>query len=356
MTDQKLEKSDKKKPLSMEDMICGRIELPPASLVFGPPAIGKTSFASQAPGAFFLVTHTSDRSGTNEFDLKRFMIGHCKRASKTASCQGVCGWERTMEAIDFLSTHPACRTIVLDHMGGLEKVLVSHLLAIDPKGKRNMTEAHGGYQKAWDVAVMELGKLIERFDVARNNGKEIILIAHSFVKKVRDPELDQWEQHQIDLNEKLAIELRKWLDVVMYCNFDRHTYEEDGRKKAISTGLRLLHTRPPNSMAYFAKDRFSLPETIELSYAAFRKAYEQRPTVESVRGEIESQIGKLPVDKRVTALEYSQRTADVRTLLKFRDHLAKLIEASQDVTKEEVSTTSSGGTNVVTMTQQQAEA
>jgi len=76
------------------------------------------------------------------------------------------------------------------------------------------------------------------------------------------------------LNEaRKLLAVREWADAVLFANWEQYAAEVDGRTKGVSTGRRVLHTT--KTAAFEAKNRFALPDEIDLSWAGFAKAVER---------------------------------------------------------------------------------
>jgi hypothetical protein len=66
--------------------------------------------------------------------------------------------------------------------------------------------------------------------------------------------------------------LRDWCDAALFARYETftNTDEKTKRTRGVSTGARVLHTQ--RTAAWDAKNRYDLPETIPLDWAAFADA------------------------------------------------------------------------------------
>jgi hypothetical protein len=95
------------------------------------------------------------------------------------------------------------------------------------------------------------------------------------IKRFDSPETEPYDRYQPKLQERSGSLIREWADAVFFANYKTIVKQADvGFSKTVSRGVssgeRLLFTseRP----AYMAKNRYSLPESIPLDWAAFAEA------------------------------------------------------------------------------------
>ena len=106
-----------------------------------------------------------------------------------------------------------------------------------------------------------------------------MLMGHSIEKEIKPPEADPYRKYALDLlNDKASNLLYRWTDVVGFCNYkvavtgtttDKRGKVSAGR--AIGSGQRMmfLSERP----AWYAKNRFDLPNEISLSCQDYLAAF-----------------------------------------------------------------------------------
>jgi len=108
-----------------------------------------------------------------------------------------------------------------------------------------------------------------------DKGMVVILIAHTQIKRFDSPEVEPFDRYQPKLQERSNAILREWADAVLFANYKTLIKKDDvgfnkTSNRGISTGERLLYTseRP----AYMAKNRYSLPDSIPMSWESFAQA------------------------------------------------------------------------------------
>jgi len=242
----------------------GRIESPPRVLVYSPPKIGKTAFAAGIPGVVFLAAE----QGTQEFDVSR--VPPIRKCEGTGS-KHACGWSDVRGWLETFASSPHdFRALAIDTLDWLEAVLFSHLVAIDPKGRTSIVEAHGGYGKAYDLAVEEWRRVAALLDRCNARGMAIVLLAHSQIAKHHDPLTDEIDTHRLKMHKGGAGFWAEWSDAILFAGFE--LVRAAGTDAVTSTGRRVLHTTPHAQFAYLAGNRYGLPPVLDLSWSALQAA------------------------------------------------------------------------------------
>lgn len=230
---------------------------PLRAVIFGRDGVGKSTFAAGAPKPVFVAVE----SGLDNIDAR----------AVTAPKD----WPQLLASVDALASEPSCETLVIDSLDWAEQLLWSHLVATkaDDKGRKVKDIEGYGYGKGYVAAVNDWRILLSSLSAARDNGKNILLIAHSIRKPVKNPTGEDYEQYQIKINDKASGLIREWVDVVGFAELDVATVtdkDDGGRTKGQSTGKRILRTQP--AAGYEAKTRFALPAKIPLEWPTFASA------------------------------------------------------------------------------------
>ena len=103
----------------------------------------------------------------------------------------------------------------------------------------------------------------------------VILLAHTTIKRFDSPEVEPYDRYQPKLQERSNAVIREWADAVLFANYKTIVKKDDvgfnkTSNRGISNGERMLfcNERP----AYMAKNRYSLPDSIGLSWNEFAEA------------------------------------------------------------------------------------
>lgn len=224
----------------------------PRVMVYGVEGIGKSTFAAGAPNPIFICT---------EDGLGSLTVDHFPLAS---------AFSDVMSAIGTLySDKHDYQTVALDSLDWLESMIW-----------RDVESTHDAkdlaYGKGAVIAADKWREVLDGLNALRNDkGMAVVLIAHCTIKRFDSPETEPYDRYQPKLQERSNALIREWCDAVMFANYKTIVKKDDvGFNKTvargISTGERLLYTseRP----AYMAKNRYSLPESIPLSWDAFANA------------------------------------------------------------------------------------
>ena len=224
---------------------------PPRLLVFGPHGVGKTTFACAAPAP--IVIQTED--GLGMLETPAFPL-----ATDTAS---------VFEALETLYAQDhEFKTVVLDSADWLDNLVIKEVRA-------NHSAQELAYGKDTLLIAEQWRLILDWLNALRSKGMTVILIGHAEIKRFDPPDGDSFERYQPKLTARASALVQEWADAVLFASFktfvkSEAVAREKTVKKAISGGERLLHTG--EKPAYLAKNRYSLPETLPLSWEAFAKA------------------------------------------------------------------------------------
>jgi hypothetical protein len=234
-----------------------RSDKPPRTVVYGEHKIGKSTFGSCAPKPVFIQTE----DGLDNIDADAFPL--CKTWGE------VLGW------VGSLYTDPhEFKTVVLDSADWAEKLLHEHVC------KENKVESieSFGYGKGYVLAAEAFDELLDGLNALRvDRGMGVVVLCHAEIKRFDDPLANSYDRYQIKLHKQVAKLLQEWSDVIGYAQLDTATrtekkndFKKTERAIAITTGRRVLHLS--GSPAFGAGNRYSLPDVIDFSWAAYEEA------------------------------------------------------------------------------------
>lgn len=227
----------------------------PRIVVYGVHGIGKSTFGACAPAPIFLPTE----DGLGALDAPAFPLAK--------------SFAEVLEALGSLYSEPHdFKTLVVDSLDWLEPLIWAHTCELG--GKKSIEDF--GYGKGYLEAVTHWRAYLDGLNALRNDrGMTIIQIAHTAIKRFDSPETEPYDRYEIKLHQRAAGLVQEWADCVLFANYRVMTTATDVGfnakvRRAIGGGERLLHTteRP----AYLAKNRYSLPETLPLTWQAFSDA------------------------------------------------------------------------------------
>jgi hypothetical protein len=238
--------------MTLGAVVKGRLEQPTRAMIYGPEGVGKTTFGANAPNPIFLGAE----DGTAQLDAVRFPAPE--------------SWADILDAIQTLTVDQHdYKTLVIDTLDWAEPMLWAHICKRDEKKDIEDYGYGKGYAAALDEWRVFLGAL-ERLRKAR--GMHVVLVAHSWLKPFKNPEGEDFDRYELKLHPKAGGLLKEWCDAVLFANYETAAKvdKKTKRVRGVDTGMRLVHTE--RRAAYDAKNRYSLPETLPLSWADFEAA------------------------------------------------------------------------------------
>ncbi|KPL28542.1 MAG: hypothetical protein AMJ72_02680 [Acidithiobacillales bacterium SM1_46] len=224
----------------------------PRIMLYGVEGIGKSTFGAGCPNPIFILT---------EDGLGSLKVDHFPVAQATDDVMAAIG-TLYQEKHDF-------KTLVLDSLDWLEAIIQREIeTRYDAKDL--------AYGKGALIAAEKWREILEGLDALRNDRKmAIVLLAHCTIKRFDSPEVEPFDRYQPKLQERSNAVVREWADAVLFANYRTIVKKDDvgfnqTNNRGISNGERLLYTneRP----AYMAKNRYSLPDSIGMSWDEFEAA------------------------------------------------------------------------------------
>ena len=215
--------------------------------IYGVEGIGKSTFASQFPGAVFIDTEGS----TRHMDVFRF--------DPPESLNDV------MEQLNYIASAPKdVRTVVIDTVDWLEKFLFK---AVCEEKKVNNIEDIG-YGKGYVYAKQKMQGILELLDVIISRGIHVVLVCHSMIRKFELPdEMGSYDRYMLKLNEKnIAPLIKEWVDMLLFVNWKTDVITDaDGKTKKGKGGQkRIMYAS--HSACWDAKNRFGLPDEMPFEF------------------------------------------------------------------------------------------
>lgn len=228
---------------------------PARLIVYGTEGIGKTTLAASAPDPLFVPTEDGLASvpDADSFDI-------CRSFGDVMDC---------LRAV--YNDPQGHRTLAIDSLDWLEKLIWEDTVA---EGQRKKPEIKSiedfGYAKGYIYALTRWEKFTNALDLIRDKHRmTIVCIAHAKIANVRNPAGDDYNAFTPRLHEKAMGHMNEWADAVLFASRAMRTDKDT--KKASGLGFepggdRLLTCT--GSPAVTAKNRYGMPETLPLSWAA----------------------------------------------------------------------------------------
>ena len=234
----------------------GKINKALRVVIYGIEGIGKSTFASQFPGAVFIDTEGS----TNQMDVARF---------PTPSA-----WEMLLAEVEQTIDNPSeIETLVIDTVDWAQQLCIASVCA---KNKVDGIEDFG-YGKGYSYVKEEFGKLLNRLNDLVDKGVNVVLIAHSTIRTFTKPdEMGQYDRYELKLIDtpKCSITglVKEWADMLLFANYETFITEDaKTKKKYVSGNRRVMYTT--HSAAWDAKNRFGMPDKLPFEFKEIEKLF-----------------------------------------------------------------------------------
>lgn len=229
--------------------------------IHGHGGIGKSTFAAGAKNPIFILAE----DGLGKIDVPCFPLATC--------------YQDIMDAMGVLYTEKhKYETVVIDSVDWIEPLVWKETCDGwtdkdgNLKGLKSIEDA--GYGKGYVEAQIYWKQILDGLNALRNKGMQIILILHSAMVKVEDPMRESYDRVSFKLHKRAAAIIAEYCDVILYA--DMHitvTKEKEGfnktKNRALTNDKRIVYTSPSPSI--LAKNRYSLPKTMDLDWKKFEK-------------------------------------------------------------------------------------
>lgn len=265
-------------------------------MLYGPPGVGKTTMAADAPNAAFLCAEDGQRF----HDVARIPWP----GATAANPLGRASWEAVAGALQLLAGGvgdlAGVETLVVDTINALEGLCAVHVA-----GSAGELEAYGGgYNKgAKRVAELWRGFLADIDRMQARRAVNVLLIGHAKRLTTKNPGGAEWNRWGLALFPEVADLTTQWADEVLFATWE--IAKADPRKKhapGLATGRRVVHTS--TGPGWEGKNRCGLADTIPLTFDAFwskRSAALRGEIDPALRADAEALESMLDESKRVDA-------------------------------------------------------
>jgi len=256
----------------LEQIQKGRRQSPPRLMIYGTEGIGKSTTASQAPKPIFIPTE----DGLDQIECDSFPLAK-KIADVEASLQALINEQHDYESV------------VVDSLDWLERLIWDKLC--EQYGVSSIEKVDGGYQRGYTHALTHWRKVLDDLNTLRNQrGMCVIVLAHAKVEKFEDPEAMAYDRYSPRLHKHASALITEWADAVLFATRKMITKTENtgfGQARTIAEALgkdggeRTL--RCVGSPACVAKNRYSLPAELPLSWQSLMNALIANSTTNSTK-------------------------------------------------------------------------
>ena len=254
-------------------------------VIYGTEGIGKSTLASQFPKPLFIDTEGS----TSNMDVKRL--------DKPTS------WTMLMNQIAFVKANSdKFKTLVIDTIDWAESLAIESVCA--QHGKRGIEDF--GYGNGYTYVREEFGRLLNKLQELVDIGINVVLTAHSQLRKFEQPDEDgAYDRYELKLGKKTSSQtapvVKEWCDLLLFCNYKTMVMTSETKKKKATGGKRVMYTT--HHPAWDAKNRHGLPDELPMEYAAiahiFTSSSQEVQKVEQAPTSIEDVAASITVDQSI---------------------------------------------------------
>ena len=267
----------------------GKKPRPFSLLLTGVEGVGKTSFAASAPEPLFLDVE----SGSCELDVAR-----TEPPKSLQDVYDLISELRKQEGAGF-------RTLVVDTIDALDPLVAAHVCS--KTGWETLDSP--GYGKGPAAALAEWRVLLAALEKLRTEtGMNLILVGHVEIKRFTNPGGDDYDRFQPNMPVKTGNLIKASVDAHLFCEHEVEVLKEKGsfKAKGQATGRRVIRTE--RTAAYDAKNRFALPPTLPLEWAAFERA-------KNIEARYEELVAGLTDEERTRHKDWFAKQKDKRAAM-----------------------------------------
>jgi len=248
------------------EIIQGEEKLPIKLGIYGAEGIGKTSLANELPDPLFIDTE----NGSARINCRRI---------KTSS------WENLIAIVKSVIDNPTiCKTLVIDTLDKAESFCIDYLC--QKFRKANIED--WGYGRGYTILQDEVNRLFELLNKVIAVGIHVTVIAHGKPRKFELPEessaFDRWE---LKLTRQVGPLFKEWCDILLFCNYKTYVVTTDNNTKKAQGGKRVMYTT--HHACWDAKNRFNLPDELELSYKPIAHLFADEVEVQDKTQEVKTE-------------------------------------------------------------------
>jgi hypothetical protein len=215
-------------------------------MLIGQEGVGKSTAGAQMPNPVFLCGE-SGLVGPQFDDTPSF--------TPTS-------WSEALAFCEELASNPSgYKTLVIDTLDWIEPMLYTHVVAAAKKNEIKHIEDFG-YGKGYVIAQQEARKMLSVLDKVNAAGMAVLILSHSQLKTVKNPEGDDYDHFESKVNTKVAGIFKEWCDAVLFARFEIYVRKDGMKVKAQGGTERIVQTT--HSAAWDAKNRYGLPEVMDL--------------------------------------------------------------------------------------------
>jgi hypothetical protein len=154
-------------------------------------------------------------------------------------------------------------TLIVDSTSGLDEMFANQVMK--DSGKNTLATALGGYGAGYEAVAAMHGRVRKMAEILRRDrGMSTVFIAHSDIIRLEPPDSEGYTSHSLRLHKKSIRHYVDSVDLVGFIKQETILKGEEGQKKAITTGGRVLvaYLTPAN----VSKNRMGITEDLPFEF------------------------------------------------------------------------------------------
>ena len=238
--------------MSILDTITKPADRPIICTITGDAGVGKTSLAATFPNPIFIRAEDGLQAIPSDKRPDAFPL------IETADQL----WDQMFALIK--EDHDY-KTVVIDSATQLDALFTDYIVESDPKNPRSINQAMGGY----GAGLQAVGALHQRLRKGAGilndkRGMHVVFVAHADTVTVELPDQDPYTRYDLRLQKRSVSPYVDNVDLVGYMKLETFTTGDGERKKAISSGNRLLTTY--TTASNISKNRYGIVEDLRVEF------------------------------------------------------------------------------------------
>ena len=230
-------------------------------VVFGPPGIGKSTLAANAPSPVFVDLE----GGSATLDVARANV-----VNDDGTERPVESWEELLGVIQALTDDAqGCQTLVLDTLDKAEwlcqQYVMRHVGDKNGKPTTTMESVAGGFGKGYIAVYEEFRRMLGMLQVLRSKRRvRALFLAHAKVQKVPNTSGPDYERWELKVHKQIAGLFFEAADAVLYACYDVAVSAKEGERPRGFGNVRQVRTH--EEAGFMAKNRFGMESPLPLSW------------------------------------------------------------------------------------------
>ena len=155
------------------------------------------------------------------------------------------------------------KTVVFDSVTKLDRLFEKYIIDNDPKQPKSINQAMGGYGAGLAAVANLHGRIRKAAGMLNDLGMCVCFIAHADTETIELPDTDPYMRYSLRLGKRSLAHYVDDVDVVALVKLETFYTGDGDRKKAVSTGDRVICMKATSSSV--TKNRYGVTEEIKFN-------------------------------------------------------------------------------------------